>query len=164
MDYKTTHGSVVLRRPDSTQTVLDPYLGTWLNTQGVNDTCLHVVRESDGKLNGWVETSLSLTRVQTASCTEPESFARLGEMTKVERKAADQLTVTFSRYTGMCCPRIAELHLAPDGNQLQGSFVAGPISWPHPQAGGVLSRAAQKSSSDTVEGSHVRKTASRTGA
>jgi hypothetical protein len=135
MDYKTTHGSVVLRRPDSTQTARDPYLGTWLNTQGPNHTCLHVVRESDGKLNGWAEVSLSLTRVDTPRTphgTEPEFFARLGEMTKVERKAADQLTLTFSPYTGMCCPHIAELHLALDGNQLQGSFVAGPNQSPTP--------------------------------
>lgn len=126
--YKSSPGNVVLRRPTpAAPGTRNPFVGNWINKRGPTDSCLHIAEESDGQLNGWVDSIPAPERIIFPRGMPPTPMmGHYGDMTKVGPAKDGQITVEFGAYSGMCCSRSFEAKLSTDGTVLEGGYLGGP--------------------------------------
>src|ERR1700679_1070639 len=98
--YESSEGHVVLRRPTPVvPNVADSLVGSWTSRDGLVNRCLHVVRESDGKLNGWVDSIPAPERIVCPSKMPPTPImGHYGDMTKVELARDGKINTEFGAY------------------------------------------------------------------
>jgi hypothetical protein len=126
--YESSEGHVVLRRPTPVvPNVADSLVGSWTSRDGLVNRCLHVVRESDGKLNGWVDSIPAPERIVCPSKMPPTPImGHYGDMTKVELARDGKINTEFGAYSGMCCSQAFEARISLDGTLLEGGYLTGP--------------------------------------
>jgi hypothetical protein len=87
---------VVLRRPTpAAPGTRNPFVGNWINKRGPTDCCLHIAEESDGQLNGWVDSVPAPERIIfPRGMPRTPMMGHYGDMTKVGPAKDGQITVS----------------------------------------------------------------------
>ena len=124
---------VLLQRPSS-KALASPFVGTWSDTRGLMNNCLHIAQQQDGALAAWSDDIQAPGRVRYANGIQPPAQIQqhYGEIARAEVDAHGQIKVELRAYTALCCSHPLTAKLSADGQSLSGAWLAGPNQAPRP--------------------------------
>ena len=122
---------VSLKRPSSKASV-SPFAGTWMDSRGLMNNCLHIAQQQDGALAAWSDDIQRPGQVRYAPGIQPptQTLEHYGEIAKAEVVAPGQVKVELRAYTPVCCSHPFAATLSADGKSMSGNWLAGPNQTP----------------------------------
>jgi hypothetical protein len=124
--------TITLRRPAGPQNNL--FVGTWFESTGVMNNCLHIAQAQDGTFTGWGDDISIPGRMRYANGIQPPERApeHYGEVAKVKITEPERIEVELRAYTAGCCSHPFTATISRDGNALVGDWPAAPNQAPRP--------------------------------
>jgi len=124
--------AITLRRPVGRENSL--FVGTWFESSGLMNNCLHIAQAEDGTFTGWGDDIQVPGRIRYANGIRPPERAteHYGEIAKVEVTEPDHIEVELRAYTPTCCSHPFTTAISRDGNTLVGDWPGGPNQAPRP--------------------------------
>ena len=126
LERGTLGGQVTLKRP-AFDGPGSPFIGTWLDSAGPMNSCIHIVRQSGGGFTAWSDDIQIPGRMVYANGIQPPAYTieRYGNIAKVKVEAPDQITIELQAYTAGCCPRPFSAKTSADKKTLLGNWPPG---------------------------------------
>jgi hypothetical protein len=117
---------VTLKRPENIHS--SPLVGTWFDSKGLMNNCVHVAQQSDGGFTAWSDDVSIPGRMRYASGIQPppHSRERYGEIAKARAIPPGQILVELRAYTSTCCSHPFTATISSDGSTLVGNWPSGP--------------------------------------
>ena len=139
---------VTLKRP--IHAGVSSFVGTWFDSKGLMNNCVHVAQQSDGGFTAWSDDVLAPGRLRYANGIQPPNQSRehYGEIAEAKVNASGEIAVELRAYTAMCCSHMFVAHISSDGHTLTGSWSSGPnqnlrpIEWKRMQTNSCLAAAS----------------------
>jgi hypothetical protein len=103
---------------------LNPLVGSWSQTNGFGEDCLHIAQTGPDTFTGWTD-SLQIPGKVLYAPTIPgphQLYENYGSPLKVERFSSGIVRITFGAYGGICCPHAFLGKLNADDSTLKGNF------------------------------------------
>lgn len=124
--------AITLRRPVGRQN--SSFVGTWFESSGLMNNCLHIAQAEDGTFTGWGDDIQVPGRMRYANGIRPpeRTMEHYGEIAKVKVTEPDHIEVELRAYTPVCCSHPFSAAISRDGNTLVGDWPAGPNQAPRP--------------------------------
>lgn len=140
---------VTLKRPVHAD--VSSFVGTWFDSKGLMNNCVHVAQQSDGGFTAWSDDVLALGRLRYANGIQPPNQSRehYGEIAKAKVNASGEIAVELRAYTAGCCSHPFVARISSDGNALTGSWSSGPnqnlrpIEWKRMQTNSCLAAVSE---------------------
>ena len=110
---------------------LNPLVGTWSQTNGFGESCLHIAQTGPDTFTGWTD-SLQIPGKILYAPTIPfphQLYENYGSPLKVERFSSGIVRITFGAYSGICCPHAFLGKLNADDSMLKGNFDPAPATF-----------------------------------
>lgn len=123
---------VTLKRPVHAN--VSSFVGTWFDSKGLMNNCVHIAQQSDGGFTAWSDDVLAPGRLRYANGIQPPNQSRehYGEIAKAKVNVSGEIAVELRAYTAMCCSHAFVARISPDANTLTGSWSSGPNQNPRP--------------------------------
>lgn len=121
---------VTLKRPENT--AASSFAGTWFESKGLMNNCVHIAQQSDGGFTAWSDDISIPGRWRYANGIQPlpQSNEHYGEIGKAKLISPNVITVELRAYTAMCCSHPFQAAISSDGSKLVGNWPSGPNQAP----------------------------------
>jgi hypothetical protein len=120
------HGRVTLKRP-AFAGASSLFVGTWFDSRGLTNNCVHIARQEGGEYTAWSDDILFPAHMRFANGIQPPPYTleRYGTIAKAKLIAPGQITVELNAYTSMCCSQPFSAKVSADGTMLSGDWTSG---------------------------------------
>ncbi len=116
---------VTLKRPESAKE--SSFVGTWFDSKGLMNNCVHIAQQSDGGFTAWADDILLPGRMRYANGIQPppQSNEHYGEVAKARLISPGEILVELRAYIATCCSHPFKATVSPDGSKLVGDWPSG---------------------------------------
>jgi hypothetical protein len=124
--------AITFRRPVGSQN--NVLVGTWFDSAGVMNNCLHIAQAQDGTFTGWGDDIQIPDRMRYANGIRPpeRTMEHYGEIAKISASGSTRIRVELRAYTPICCSHRFTAAISTDGKFLIGEWPTGPNQASHP--------------------------------
>jgi len=119
-------GHVTLKRP-TFDDAASPFIGTWFNSQGPINNCIHIARQLGGGFTAWSDDLQIPGRMRYANGIQPPAatIEQYGDIAKTTVEAPDQIAIELHANTAGCCPHPFSAKISAHGKTLSGNWPPG---------------------------------------